>query len=134
MFLFHYQLIMKSFKVIHHRHFWQALGVLLIDIIFFTRTNAHKVAPIILIVGFILVVLTLYELLYMLLSVVRLYGLPIRYRHRLSLYLCGVLSLMAALQSIGALTPKDVLVLLPLATLGYLYGMYATSRRRNLDG
>jgi len=128
-----YQLIMKDFAVTHHRHLWQALSLLIIDIIFFTKTNANRVAPVVLIVGFVLLVLTLYQAIYALLSAARLYGLPVRYKHRLALYLCVVLSLMAALQSIGALTPKDILILLPLATLGYLYGMYMTTHRRNLD-
>jgi len=125
---------MNGFKVTHHRHFWQAITLLVLDIAFFTKTNASQVAPIVLIIGFVLLVLTCYELLYGLLSVARLYGLPIRYKQRLALYLSGVAGLILALQSIGELTPRDVLVLLPLATLGYIYGVYATSRKRNLDG
>jgi hypothetical protein len=124
---------MNGFKVIHHKHFWQSLCLLLIDIVFFTRTDASKVAPLVLIVGFILSVLTCYELLYGVLSVARLYGLPVRYKQRLAVYLTGVVGLILALQSIGELTPRDVLVLLPLATLAYIYGVYATSRRHNLD-
>jgi hypothetical protein len=124
---------MNGFKVIHYRHFWQALGVLVLDIAFFTRTNAGKVAPFILIIGFILFLLTCYVLLYGLLGIARLYGLPVRYKQRLAVYLSGVLGLIVALQSIGELTPRDILVLLPLATLGYIYGVYATTHRRNLD-
>ena len=125
---------MNDFNVTHYRHFWQALGVLILDIAFFTRTNASNVAPFVLIVGFVLSVLTCYVLLYGLLSVARLYGLPVRYKQRLAVYLSGLLGLILALQSIGELTPRDILVLLPLATLGYVYGVYATTRRRNLDG
>jgi hypothetical protein len=124
---------MNGFKVTHYRHFWQALGLFVLDVAFFTKTNASKVAPFVLIIGFVLLVLTCYELLYGLLSVVRLYGLPVRYKQRLALYLVGVLGLMLALQSIGELTPRDILVLLPLATLAYIYGIYASSRKNNLD-
>lgn len=124
---------MNGFKVTHYRHFWQALGVLIMDMAFFTKTSASKVAPIVLILGFVLLVLTCYELIYGLLSVARLYGLPVRYKQRLAVYLSGVLGLILALQSIGELTPRDVLVLLPLATLGYIYGVYVTTHKRSLD-
>jgi hypothetical protein len=124
---------MNGFKLTHHRHFWQALGMLILDVAFFTRTNASTVAPFVLIVGFVLLVITCYELLYGLLSAARLYGLPVRYKQRPAVYLSGVLGLILALQSIGELTPRDILVLLPLATLGYIYGVYVTSHKRNLD-
>ncbi len=125
---------MNGLKVIHYRHFWQAIGVLITDTIFFTRTDASKIAPFLLIVGILLLAVTCYELMYGLLSFARLYGLPIRYKKRLAAYLSGVLVLVVALQSIGGLTPRDILVLLPLATLGYIYGVYTSARRRNLDG
>src|SRR5580658_2404636 len=122
---------MNGFQVTHYRHFWQTLGLLVLDIAFFTKTNASEVAPFVLIVGFVLLVLTCYELLYGLLSVARLYGLPVRYKQRLALYLAGILGLILALQSIGEHTPRDILVVVPLATLGYIYGVYASSRKRN---
>jgi hypothetical protein len=125
---------MNGLKVTHHRHFWQALGVLIVDVAFFTKTDASKIPPFILIIGVVLLVFTCYELFYGLLSIARLYGLPIRYKNRLAVYLSGVLGLIVALQSIGELTPHDILVLLPLATLGYIYGVYTTARRRNLEG
>ncbi|HUD10574.1 MAG TPA: hypothetical protein VMR28_02760 [Candidatus Saccharimonadales bacterium] len=124
---------MNGLKVTHYRHFWQALGVLVADVAFFARTNAGSVAPFILIIGLVLLVVTCYELFYGLLSVARLYGLPVRYKKRLAVYLSGVIGLIVALQSIGELTPHDILVLLPLATLGYIYGVYTSAHRRNLD-
>lgn len=125
---------MNGFKVIRHKHFWQALALVIVDIVFFSNTDASKVAPFMLIVGFILLVITCYILLYALLSVVRLYGLPIRHKQRFTLYLSGVVGLIMALQSIGELTYRDILVLLPLAVIGYIYTIYITSRKRNLDG
>jgi hypothetical protein len=124
---------MKDFKVIHYKKFWQGLTLLFVDIAFFTTTDASKVAPFVLIIGFLLLVLTFYVLLYGLLGVSRLYGLPIRHKQRLAVFLSGILGLIVALQSIGELSLRDILVLLPLATLGYVYGMYTTARRRNLD-
>jgi hypothetical protein len=125
---------MNGLKVTHYRHFWQALVVLIADAAFFTRTDASKIAPFLLIVGILLLAVTFYELIYGLLSFARLYGLPIRHKNRLAIYLSGILVLIVALQSIGELTPRDILVLLPLATIGYIYGLYTSTRRRNLDG
>lgn len=124
---------MNSLKIIHHKHFWQTVCVCILDIIFFSKTNASKIAPFFLIVGFLLLVITCYELLYGLLSIGRIYGLNVRYKQRLAIYLSGVAGLILALQSIGELTPRDVLVMLPLVTLGYMYGVYATSHKRDLD-
>lgn len=108
--------------------------MLIVDIAFFTRTDASKIAPFLLIVGILLLAATFYELIYGLLSFARLYGLPIRHKNRLAIYLSGILVLIVALQSIGGLTPRDILVLLPLTTIGYIYGLYTSTRRRNLDG
>lgn len=125
---------MNGLKVTHYRHFWQALVVLIADVAFFTRTDASKIAPFLLIVGILLLAVTFYELTYGLLSFARLYGLPIRHKKRLAVYLSGTLVLVVALQSIGELTPRDILVIFPLATIGYIYGVYTSARRRNLDG
>jgi hypothetical protein len=125
-------LIMNGFRVIHYKHFWQAIAVLIGDIVFFSSINASQVAPFVLIIGFVLLLLTCYVLIYGLLSIARLYGLPVRYKKQLAIYLSGVAGLIMALQSIGELSPHDVLVLLPLATLGYVYGVYVTVRKRNL--
>ncbi len=124
---------MNSLKVTHYTHFWYGLGILLADVIFFSGINASQIAPFVLIIGFVLLLLTCYILIYVLLSIARLYGFPIRYKQRLAVYLSGVLGLVVALQSIGELTPRDILVLVPLATLGYIYAVYATARKRNLD-
>jgi hypothetical protein len=124
---------MNGFKVIHHKHFWQTLIVLIADCVFFSSISASAVAPSVLIVGFVLLLLTCYVMLYGLLSIARLYGFPIRYKQRLAVYLSGVVGLIMALQSIGELTPRDILVLLPLATLGYIYAVYTTARKHNLD-
>ena len=125
---------MNSLNVMHYKHFWQTLGVLIIDAVFFSYTDAGKVAPFMLIVGFLLLLLTSYVLFYGVLSFARLYGLPVRHKQRLAIYLSGTAGLVIALQSIGELSPRDILVLLPLVTISYIYGAYSTSRRRNLEG
>jgi len=107
--------------------------LVVLDFVFFTSTDATKVAPIILILGFVLLLLTIYEGFFLLFTIARLYGLPIKNKNRLSMYSSGVMGLIIALQSIGELTPKDVLVIMPIAIIGYIYNVYASSSRRKID-
>lgn len=125
---------MNGFKNIRNKRFWQAFVLLAVDLIFFTRTDASKVAPIVLIAGFLLLVVTCYIGIYGLLSFARLYGIPFHHKKRLAMFLSGVVGLLVALQSIGELSSRDVLVILPLAALAYAYGMYLFAHRRNLGG
>ena len=105
----------------------------LFDIIFFMSTNAASVAPSVLIVGFVLLLISFYIFSYLILSLAGFYGLPARHKHRLAIYLSAVVGAVIALQSIGELTIKDVLVLVPLVTLGYLYGLYSAIHKSSLD-
>ena len=114
--------------------YWQVFTVLIGDIILYTRSNAATVAPIVLIGGFILLVLTTYVLVYGLCSIARLYGLPIRHKQRVATFLSIITGLIVALQSIGELSSRDIFVLIPLVVIGYAYATYATSRKRNLEG
>jgi hypothetical protein len=133
--LFNYQsLIMKIWKTVRSIRYWQAFAVLLADIILYTRTNAATIAPIVLIVGFILLALTAYVFVYGLCSIARLYGLPVRHKRRIATFLSIVFGLIVALQSIGELSARDIFVLVPLVMIGYAYATYATSRKHNLEG
>jgi len=125
---------MKILKMIRSIRYWQALVVLIGDVVLYTRTNAASVAPIILIGGFILLVLTTYVIVYGLCSIARLYGLPIRHKQRVATFLSIITGLIIALQSIGELSARDIFVLVPLVVIGYAYATYATSRKRNLEG
>lgn len=83
-------------------------------------------------VGFGLLVVTIYYLVYGLVSLAGLYGLRAKRKQRLSLALTGVLGILIALQSVGELGGRDILVLLPLAMLGYLYSSYLKAVSRDL--
>jgi hypothetical protein len=85
------------------------------------------------ILGFVLLVATFYYAIYSLTALSKFYGLPVKRRRPLSIYLTAVLGLIVALQSIGELGPRDVLVILLLAVTGYLYSSYAKTSSRNLD-
>jgi hypothetical protein len=121
---------MKTIKIIRLKRFWQVLAIIVIDAVFFTETNASSVAPIVLVLGFVLLMLTSYELLYGLLSLAKIYGLPVRHKHHLSLYLSAVMAVVIALQSIGELTARELIVLIPLVVLVYIYSVYLVAHNR----
>jgi hypothetical protein len=115
---------MTKLKLIKHRRLWQGIALLILDLVFFGTTDANSTPAYAVIIGFVLIIFSLYILLYCLLSLARLYGLPLKHKKRLSIVLTSVIGGMIALQSISELSPRDVLVLLPLAALAYVYITY----------
>jgi hypothetical protein len=53
------------------------------------------------------------------------YGIHIRNKKSLALYITLITGVVVALQSIGELGARDIWVLLPLALIGYFYSAYA---------
>lgn len=87
-----------------------------------------KIASIWLIVAFILAAATLYYSLRGLLVVIRWYGVPVSPKSkRIALVLTLVISSLLALQSIGQLSGRDIIVLMPLVCVAYLYRNYGSS-------
>lgn len=111
-------------KFIARKHIWKFIFLLVIDGAVFSFTNARSVPSFMLIVSFVLLAITFYYLIYSLLTFARLYGLSIKRKRRLAGALTGLVSSLVALQSIGELNPRDVLVLLPLVIIGYAYSSY----------
>jgi len=74
-----------------------------------------------------------YLFFYYVLSFLKLYGFPVGKKRRLATYLTVLVGALIALQSIGELTSKDVLVLVPIALIGYLYTGYAKPNRRKSE-
>jgi hypothetical protein len=105
----------------HHR--FRAIALLLaVDGLFFGLTSPQKVASWLLIVGVLLFLISMYYFLLAGLTVARWYGLPTgKQPRRLAKVLVGVTGFLVALQSIGELSSRDVLVLLPLGVIAYLY-------------
>jgi hypothetical protein len=78
--------------------------------------------------GFLLFVSTLYHLIKLTLTALGWYGLPSAInRRRLTVSATLVTAAFVALQSLGALGPRDVFILLPLSWLAYLYLSYGRS-------
>jgi hypothetical protein len=116
-------------KIASHSRFWLISGLLLADGLLFGLSNPGRVSSWLLAVGFVLMALTLYQLLYGLLKAADWYGLPGKaHRHRQARTLTGLVAGVIALQSIGELGRRDVLVLLPLALLAYLYMSYGKGK------
>jgi len=112
-------------KISSHPEIIRAGSLLAADALFFSLTNPLKVASWLLIAGFGLAAATLYYFLRSAVRVASWYGLPVsRRQQRRVAEVAGILIGLLALQSIGQLSPRDVLVLLPLLLVTYLYSSY----------
>lgn len=118
-------------KLIKRLHFWRISGLLAADILLFGATDPRSALSFMLIVGFLLLSATIYYLLDGLLAFLRLYGLAPGNRKRVlrlsTMVVCGVL----ALQSMGQLSPRDLLILAPLAFLAYFYLAHSKDSRQS---
>ncbi len=112
-------------KILSHPRFWRIAGLIVVDGLLFSLTEPRQVPSFMLIVAFILLVITIYQLMLALLLAADWYGLPGKaHRHRQARILTGVAGSLVALQSIGQLGGRDILVAVPLALLAYLYISY----------
>ncbi len=106
------------------------IGLLVLDSAFFAFTDPAKIDSIFLIVGFMLVAATLYLLIIKLCAVGRVYGLQFdKQSHKIASYGTGIIIGLMALQSIGELTFRDLLVAAPLGVITYMYLSYGRSSR-----
>ena len=82
-----------------------------------------------LIVGFVLVALSTYGLLRLCLAMLAFYGVPLKHKGRRIALLVGIsCAISLALQSLGELTMRDVVVLTLLSGLAYIYMTYGRGR------
>ncbi|MDL2341460.1 MAG: hypothetical protein QFB87_00035 [Patescibacteria group bacterium] len=111
-------------KNIRSRPFWLTIGLIITDALFFGLTNPVKVASILLIAGFALVLLTMYWLLYNLQRLSALYVPWLAGQKQLSLTVVIGLGVLLALQSVGQLTSRDSLLITLAASVLYAYSVY----------
>lgn len=104
---------------------WPLLALLAADLAVFGATSPQSAPSIVLFIGFLLLTATFYVLLLGTLRLVAWYGIsPGSRRKRFVRLTAGVFSGLVALQSIGELSSRDVLVALPLAFIAYIYLSY----------
>jgi len=117
-------------SLIKRLHFWRISGLLLVDGLLFGVTDPATAPSVVLIGGFLLLCITLYYLLDGVLMLSKLYGLPVRHKKRVLRTLTLLIGGVVALQSIGQLSSRDVVVLTPLTVLLYLYVAYIGSMKQ----
>ena len=104
-------------------------GLVIVDVIVFGGTDPQQVPSFMLIVGFVLICLTVYGGLKALLALVRLAGLPLKRQQGLPRTGTVLFGGCLALQSVGQLSSRDVVVLSLFTGLLYLYTTYARRPR-----
>jgi len=100
------------------------LSLIIIDSLLFSLSDPRKVPSFLLIVAFLLLTATFYYVVKGLVKLLGWYGVNAKHPNRLASTITAVFGGITALQSIGELTGRDMLVLLPLVLVGYLYFSY----------
>lgn len=111
-------------KHMRSRPFWFGLGLFITDALFFGLTNPVRVASIFLMVGFALVLLTVYWLVFNFQKIAGFYMPWLTTQKYLSLTVVACVGILLALQSIGQLTPRDTLLIPFAAFVVYAYASY----------
>ncbi|HUA13503.1 MAG TPA: hypothetical protein VL989_03315 [Candidatus Sulfotelmatobacter sp.] len=124
---------MKALTLLKSRSVQLLLALIIADFIFFSNTSAYQSSPQVIIVGFSLLIISVYAFIYGVFKLLGLYGIKIKESHKLSIAATVFTSAVIALQSIGELTLKDVLVLAPLTVIGYFYASYNKKVSRQVD-
>lgn len=100
------------------------------DALFFSLVNPNKVYAVVIIVGFALLALTIYAPIDFLLALAeRIVPFSLHTKKRIALATTLVLSLLIAMQSIGQLTIKDVLAVIPLVIVLSFYFSYLSTKK-----
>lgn len=123
----------KHFNKIGHIGLAFVAAILVSDVLLFLGTNASKVSVGVIILSFCLLLVNIWCVINAMLRFLSLYGLSSKHRRKLTGYLTMFVGCTIALQSVGELNRRDVLVLAPLIVLAYAYSVYAKSDARNLD-
>jgi hypothetical protein len=109
----------------HNRHLQICAALIAADCFVFTLVDPQQASALWLITGYILMGLTLFGVASLLASCLKSYGLRTQAVGRRFLRYSAIIGVvLLGLQSIGQLTVKDVIALLPLAVIAYLYFGY----------
>jgi membrane-associated HD superfamily phosphohydrolase len=110
----------------HTRRKLIRLGILFVlDALFFSLVNPNNTYAIVIVAGYILLIITLYVLIDFLLAVSeRIIPFSAHTKRRMAVATTLVLALLIAMQSIGQLTVRDILAVIPLVVVLSLYFSY----------
>jgi hypothetical protein len=105
-------------------------ALFVVDVLFFSLVNPVQAHAAVVIVGFLLLVVTLYVLIDFLLAVgERVIPFSHHTKRRIALATTLVAALLIAMQSIGQLTVKDVLAVIPLIIVLSVYFSYMLKKQ-----
>jgi hypothetical protein len=100
------------------------------DGLFFSLTNPKSANSFLLMVGFVLVVVTIYGVIEAIFATLKWCNVPVGKNHRRFIKMTtGLAAGLVALQSIGQLAAHDIAVLLPFTLLVYMYVSYGRGER-----
>ena len=115
-------------KILKKRLFWLAILLVILDGLFFGLTNPTNVNSIFLIVGFVLLGGSIYVLTQIVLTFLIKLGFKIKNGGKIAGFIVVLSCLLLAQQSIGQLSARDVLIIIPLSVLLYIYAAYVRPR------
>lgn len=111
----------------HHRKLFIISLLLIADLAVFCLVNTASAPSFMLIIGFLLLSATIYWMYRGLFALSRIYGIKFKRQKRITLVLTIMTAGLFALQSIGQLGPKDIIVAIIIAGVYYLYSTYTRS-------
>ncbi|MHB1864991.1 MAG: hypothetical protein ACYCPS_02400 [Candidatus Saccharimonadales bacterium] len=111
-------------RIIKKKIFWQAIILLVIDSLFFGLTDPNTVNSVFLLISFVLFGASLYVLIQIILVYLIKLGFKFKNRKKIAVFAAVLVSLLLALQSVGQLTGRDVLIFIPLTVLLFIYIAY----------
>ncbi len=118
-----------------NRHYqYQKLGAVLLllvaDIVYFGLVNPANSNSLVVFIGCILIIFTIYILIYGLIKLLAVF-FPISRstQRRLTIFITLLLAFLLLMQSIGQLSLKDILAMVPLMIVLYLYLTYITKSK-----
>jgi len=109
----------------HSRKLLRLAALVVVDMLFFGLINPQNTYALVVVLGFVLLVITLYVTIDLLLILVeKVITLRPMARHRLHTSLTMLLALLIAMQSIGQLTIRDMTAIVPLVLVAAFYISY----------
>ncbi len=122
----------KFKKYIKHRRIL-SLSLLILEVIFFSLINPYNSQTVVLVIGIFLVILDYYLIIrYLIFYLARIYRTVDSQKYRIILFVTIPGALFIILKSLNQLAVGDILVIILLSIMGYIY-MWYISNRKSVD-